>query len=143
MKFSLPILFAVSLITFGCVRFNQTPVPNIPFDRTIDLNLPSYSDLNGVGGYAYIDNVGSRGVIVYRRAIDEFIALDLHSPEDPEGDCFLPLFPLQDNFLILKDTCSGAQFSLYDGLPYSGSSYQLRQYRTTFNGSNLLRVFNL
>ncbi len=142
MKIALPILFCISLITFGCVRFNQTPVPNIPFDITIDLNLPSYSDLNGVGGYAFV-NAGSRGVIVYRRSIDEFVAVDRHSPEDPEGDCFLPLFPQSDNFLLLKDTCSGAQFSLYDGLPYAGSNYQLRQYRTNFNGTNLLRIFNL
>lgn len=127
---------------FSCKKVNQNnPVPSIAFDMTIDITLPSYSNLMGVGGFAYI-NGGSRGIVAYRRAIDEIIAFDRHSPMDPEGTCFLPLFTTVDNFLVLKDTCSTATYSLLDGSPISGSEYGLRQYQTQFNGSNQLRIFN-
>ena len=73
-------------------RNNNHPVPNVPFDVIIDINLPTYSDLIGVSGYAMV-NAGSRGVIVYRRGIEEFIAFDRHSPADVDGSCALPLTP--------------------------------------------------
>jgi hypothetical protein len=141
MKIPSLFLFLVLLIASSCLKNNQNPVPSIPFDITIDINLPSYYQLQGVGSWTYV-NGGSRGIIVYRRTIDEFVAFDRHSPMDPNGTCFLPLFPEQDNFLQLKDTCSSARFSLYDGGPISGSQFGLRQYATQFNGSNLLRIYN-
>ena len=141
MKFVLFFSISIFLISSSCNKNGTNPVPNIPFDITIDINLPSYSGLTGVGGWSYV-NGGSRGIIVYRRAIDEFVAFDRHSPADPEGTCFLPLFPDADNFLQLKDTCNNAAFSLYDGSPVANSQFGLRQYRTIFNGSNLLRIYN-
>ncbi len=141
MKLIVFLLFSFILSSSSCNKTSQHPVPYIPFDITIDLNLPSYSPLMGVGSWAYI-NGGSKGIIVYRRSIDEFIAFDRHSPADPDGICEYPLFPDPQNFLLLKDSCSSAVFSLYDGSPISGSNYGLRQYATSYNGSNLLRVFN-
>ena len=129
------------LLFFSCVKNSNHPVPSIPFDMTIDINLPSYNALIGVGSYAYV-NGGSKGIILYRRSIDEFVAFDRHSPMDPQGTCAWPLYPSIDNFLLLKDTCSGATFSLYDGSPVSGSEFGLRQYQTLFNGSNLVRIYN-
>jgi hypothetical protein len=141
MKFVLFLVITTILLASSCDKNGVNPVPNIPFDITIDITLPSYSNLTGVGGWAYV-NGGSRGIIVYRRAIDEFVAFDRHSPADPEGTCFLPLFPDSDNFLQLKDTCNNATFSLYDGSPVSNSQFGLRQYRTIFNGTELLRIYN-
>jgi hypothetical protein len=134
----------IAFIVFVCVscrKNNSNPVPSIPFDMTIDINLPSYSALIGVGGWTYVAG-GSKGIIVYRRAIDEFVAFDRHSPADPEGICSKALTPDTSNFLQLNDSCSGAKFSLYDGSPMSGSDYGLRQYQTVYNGSNLLRIYN-
>ena len=134
----------IALMVFvcsSCRKNNSNPVPSIPFDMTIDINLPSYSALIGVGGWTYVTG-GSKGIIVYRRAIDEFVAFDRHSPADPEGICSKALTPDTSNFLQLNDSCSGAKFSLYDGSPMSGSDYGLRQYQTVYNGSNLLRIYN-
>lgn len=142
MKSTLFLLVSLILIGSSCNKNTGNPVPNIPFDITIDINLPSYSNLTGVGGWAYVYNEGSRGLIIYRRAIDEFVAFDRHSPADPEGICFLPLYPDSDNFLQLNDTCNNATFSLYDGSPISNSQYGLRQYSTIFDGTNLLRIYN-
>jgi hypothetical protein len=142
MKLRFILFFALAVFTMGaCNKSNSHPVPNIPFDFTIDITLPSYSGLMGVGGFTYVSG-GSRGIIVYRRSIDEFIAFDRHSPQDPEGTCALPLYPDNDNFLMLIDSCSTATFSLYDGSAISNSEFGLRQYQTVFNGSNILRIYN-
>lgn len=141
MKVLFIFLVTISLFFSACKKNGAHPVPNIPFDVVIDINLPTYSALIGVSGYAMV-NAGSKGVIVYRRGIDEFIAFDRHSPADVAGSCELPLIPDVDNYLVLNDTCNSATFSLYDGSPISGSEYGLRQYQTTWNGSESLRIFN-
>jgi hypothetical protein len=133
--------FGILLLSSKCNNQNQNPVPFVPVDVTIDIQLPSYSNLQGVGGWTYL-NGGSRGIIVYRKGIDEFVAFDRHSPADVSGTCPLPLYPDSQNFLQLKDSCNNAVFSLYDGSPVSNSIYGLRQYATQFNGNNLLRVYN-
>ncbi len=141
MKNLLFICFGIFLLSSKCNNLNQHPVPFVPVDITIDIQLPSYSDLQGVGGWSYL-NGGSRGIIVYRKGIDEFVAFDRHSPADPDGICPAALYPDPQNFLQLLDSCNSAVFSLYDGSPIGGSAYGLRQYATQFNGNNLLRVYN-
>lgn len=141
MKSLLICCFGILLLSSKCNNQNQNPVPFVPVDVTIDIQLPSYSNLQGVGGWTYL-NGGSRGIIVYRKGIDEFVAFDRHSPADVSGTCPLPLYPDSQNFLQLKDSCNNAVFSLYDGSPVSNSIYGLRQYATQFNGNNLLRVYN-
>lgn len=139
-RFILFLLVFVSMT--GCTKNDQHPVPSYPFDFTIDISLPSYSPLMGVSGWAYV-NGGSRGIIVYRRGIDEFIAFDRHSPADEIGSpCDQPLVPDDNNFLQLNDTCNNATFSLYDGSPISNSAYGLRQYQTMWDGNHGLRIFN-
>jgi len=135
------VIFVTVFLIGACHKNNQNPVPNLPVDITIDLGLPGYYALQGVSGYAYV-NAGSRGIIVYRKTLDEFVAFDRHSPADPEGTCPLPLYPNPNNFLELIDSCNNASFSLYDGAPISNSAFGLRQYATQFNGSNSLRIFN-
>ena len=141
MKQLLILCLGFILLSAKCNNQNQHPVPFVPVDVTIDIQLPSYSDLQGVGGWTYL-NGGSKGIIVYRKGIDEFVAFDRHSPADLDGSCPFPLYPDNQNFLQLKDTCNNAVFSLYDGSPVSNSIYGLRQYATQFNGNNLLRVYN-
>ena len=131
----------ILLSSSKCDKGKQNPIPYVPFDITIDIQLPSYNQLQGVGGWSYV-NGGSRGIIVYRKGIDEFVAFDRHSPVDPDGICDFPLFPDSENFLLLKDTCNNASFSMYDGSPVSNSAFGLRQYAVQFNGSNLVRIYN-
>ena len=126
---------------FACTKNDEHPVPSVPFDITIDISLPSYSPLMGVSGWAYV-NGGSKGIIVYRRGVDEFIAFDRHSPADAEGICAQPLVPDANNFLQLNDTCNNATFSLYDGSPISNSVFGLRQYQTMWDGNQGLRIYN-
>ncbi|MDB4091026.1 MAG: hypothetical protein ACKVJC_10890 [Flavobacteriales bacterium] len=141
MKIHFILLIFVGLLVSGCKKNSQNPVPSIQFDIAINITLPSYSALIGVSGWAYV-NGGSKGIIVYRRGVDEFIAFDRHSPADEDGSCATPLYPGANNFLELLDDCNSALFSLYDGSPISGSQYGLRQYQTSWNGNETLRIFN-
>lgn len=129
------------LVSASCKKNKNHPIPSIPFDITIDLSLPSYTDLNGPGGWAYV-NGGIKGIIVYRRSYDMFVAFERQSPEDPGNTCSSGLVTNPDNFLQLDDPCSDARFSLYDGSVISGSEWGLRQYQAVWNGSNLLRIYN-
>lgn len=141
MKIRIILWMAVFFVFVGCRKNKNHPVPSVATDITIDINLPSYNALVGVGGWTYVTG-GSRGIIVYRRSDADFIAFDRHSPADPSGTCPEPLYPSQDNFLQLIDSCNDAIFSLYDGSPIKNSEFGLRQFQTAWNGSNLLRIFN-
>jgi hypothetical protein len=141
MKLLFILLLAGLTVSSSCKKNNNlNPVPSIPLDINININLPSYSALTGVGGWAYVEG-GSKGIVVYRRSIDEFVAFDRHSPAN-DGTCEQSLVTNEDNFLQLDDLCSGATFSLYDGSPISGSEFGLRMYMTFFDGSDNLRIYN-
>lgn len=134
-------LFAALLFVFSCNKNKNHPVPSIPFDITINISLPSYSDLQGVGSWAYVSG-GAKGIIVYRKSFDQFVAFDRQSPADGGADCATPLTPDTSNFLQLNDVCSGARFSLYDGSPMSGSDFGLRQYQVVWDGNFMVRIYN-
>ncbi len=142
MKLPIILMFSILLLTctFSCKKNKLHPVPSIPFDITININLPSYSNLLGVGGYAYADG-GSKGLVIYRLSTYDFVAFDRHSPAN-NGECNDPLKTNEDNFLQLIDQCSGASFSLIDGSPISGSEFGLRLYTTIFDGNANLRIYN-
>ena len=131
----------VGLLFAQCKTSRKNPIPNIPFDITINLTLPSYIDLQNVGSYAFVEG-GSKGIIVYRMNYDQFIAFDRHSPADGSFECPQKLTPRTDNFLELSDSCSNARFSLLDGAAIEGSDVGLRQYMTVYDGSNKLRIYN-
>jgi len=141
MKLRLLFLFGLILTMSSCTKNRRHPVPNVPFDITINMSLPSYNALIGVGGVAYV-NGGSKGIIVYHRGVDDFVAFDRHSPLDELAECNTPLYPDTNNYLILLDDCNDAQFSLYDGSPITESEFGLRQYQTMWDGNQALRIFN-
>lgn len=141
----LKLLPYVLVIVFGttfssCRKNSSHPVPDTPFNITIYINLPSYSNLESIGGWAYV-NGGSKGIVVYRSSYDQFIAFDRHSPAE-EGTCAQALTVNADNFLQLDDLCSGAKFSLLDGSSISGSKYGLRRYDVIWDGSYELVIRN-
>lgn len=130
-------------LIWSCSKNNQHPVPYFQFDANINLTLPKYTELQGVGGWAYVTGAGSKGVIVYRRSVNEFVAFDRHSPAPDGFDCETGLEVDEENFLILNDPCSNAQFSLYDGSVIDGDTkWGLRKYLTAYNGGQTLRIYN-
>jgi hypothetical protein len=104
----------------------------IPFvDVNIDLNLslPAYNALNFPGNWLYISG-GSRGLIVYRYTLDEFVVLDRHATFDVGAGCQCTLS--QDGYTIL-DPCSDSQWYIFDGSIIQGpTTAPLERYTTTW-----------
>lgn len=125
----------------SCRKNRVHPVPSIAFEIQVDMNLPTYQELNNVGGWAYV-NGGIKGIVIYRQSVEVFVAWERMSPEDPEMTCESGLVTDSTNFLQLNDPCSNAVFSMYDGSPIANSNWGLRKYQAEWSGSNLLRVYN-
>lgn len=141
MKFLICIL-CIATLAFSCNKTKNHPVPSLPFDTDINLTLPSYSALQGVGGYAYVQG-GIKGLVVYRRGVNDFVCFDRMSTTENASDCDSGLVVNPDNNLVLDDPCSDAQFSLYDGSIVSGEvEFGLRQYLTAWDGNTKLRIYN-
>lgn len=133
--------YILIFLLLSCNKANRNnPIPNLPFDITINLELPSYNALQGVGGSAFVEG-GNQGIVVYRKSIEEFVAFDRRSPAKTDA-CLKPLTIDENNSLQLVDSCTQAKFSLYDGSILSGSEFGLRQYQTQFNGASILRIYN-
>ncbi len=138
------LFFAVFVLvsSFSGCRRNLHPVPDIPFNININFDLPSYSGLQSIGGFAYVDNAGVKGLVVYRRTMDEFVAFDRMSTA-PGGDTCGPIYVDPDNMLILLDPCTPSKFSLFDGSIINGpAEWGLRGYRILWNGLSILNIQN-
>lgn len=125
----------------SCEKYNH-PVPDVPVEKSININLPLYSTLQGVSGWVYLQG-GSRGIIVYRKNLDQFIALDRHGTKNPFDECD-PLYVDSSNVLLIQDPCSSTTYSILDGTVSNGNAkYPLKRYETYFNNTNnQLRVYN-
>lgn len=136
MKFS---IFKISLILLALPFFSHcsknnpnTVIPNVFIDVQLNINEPSSFNLGPIGGWIYI-NGGSNGLIVYRADLDDFKCFDRHSTYNVSDWCQVRV---DSTGFVLEDTCSGSEFSIFDGNVIKGpASIPLKQYPTTFDGT--------
>ncbi|MCG8574556.1 MAG: hypothetical protein MI810_06705 [Flavobacteriales bacterium] len=133
------ILFFIGTLLSSC-KEEAYPIPEVPVNIAINLDLPSYIQLNNPGGYAYV-NGGSRGIIVYRN-FDEFVALDRHSTYNSQDECAIVDVNPENQFELL-DTCSGSVFSILNGTVISGpAKFALKRYNASWNGAYTVNIYN-
>jgi len=122
-------LTALALLPLsGC---QETPgvIPYVDVQVDINLGLPAYNILNFPGNWLYISG-GSRGLIVYRYTLDEFVVLDRHATWDVGAGCQCTVS--QDGYTI-QDPCSGSQWYIFDGSIIQGpTTAPLERYTTTW-----------
>jgi len=139
-KFVFPLFLFLCIAVFGlsaCKKKNER-IPYVPVNITININNPAFIDLNAVGNWVYVSG-GSRGILVYRRSIDEFMTYDRHSPFEPENNCTCEV---DSSNIIVVDPCSSSRFTLTDGNVLDGEAvFPLLQYENTFDGTNL-QIYN-
>lgn len=137
--FKTALVFAfVLLFASSCKKDETDDIAQYYVDFTIFINEPAYINLNAVGGWMYI-NAGTKGIIIYRRAPNEFTALERNCTFDPNAAC--SLIEVQSGISAI-DSCCTSRFSIFDGSVINGPATRpLYQYRTTFDGVSL-RVFN-
>lgn len=133
-------LLFLLLATLACQKKENYPIPNLPVNIFINLNLPAYQNLNNPGGWAYV-NGGSKGIVVYRN-FDEFVALDRHTTVHPDSNCAIAVVD-SVNVFILNDPCSDAQYSITTGTVLSEpAQWPLRQYFTSWDQAYSLQITN-
>jgi nitrite reductase/ring-hydroxylating ferredoxin subunit len=140
---SLPLpsaFLALALLAMaGCKKEERGGVPLTPVDISINVNNPSYADLQVPGGWLYLTG-GSMGLIVYRTNMESFVAMDRHCTYNPAQLCRVFV---DESQLIAQDTlCCQSKFLITDGSVVQGpAAINLQRYNTTFNGTTL-RIFN-
>ncbi len=108
---------------------------NTPFGPggTIDVTMPDFAALAGVGGSMSIGGIGSLGVHVTRTTYSDFVAFELACPADHQVR--LEADPDWGGVILRCPACS-SQFNALDGTPFNGSATPcpLYQYSTAFDG---------
>ncbi|MCA1763208.1 MAG: hypothetical protein ABR574_01965 [Cryomorphaceae bacterium] len=137
------ILILGLLIAPGCRKdrdIQDSRVPVVPTDVTINLNLPQYQPLANPGGFAYVIG-GSRGIVVYRYGLEDFAAFDRHCTFEVQEGCTIEV---EEASVATDLACCESSFEIVNGLPTEGPAIRpLLRYNTQFNpNANLLRIFN-
>ena len=132
------------LILVACKKDNlnqQLGIPYVNVDRYILLNDPNSLSLNAVGGFLYV-NAGSRGILVYHRAFEEYVAFDRHCTYNTSEACGKVSLDSSSN-VILNCACCASKFSIIDGSVLNGPSVNpLLQYQAQISGPGTLHIYN-
>jgi hypothetical protein len=125
------IQWVLGVLLFCCLSCSpdlsddQIPLANFP-DEVINVN--SYPALLSDGGFIIVPdpNVGTRGVILYRKNQNTFLAFERNCSYRPNEACATVNIDVSTLFMI--DPCCGSSFN-FDGDPIGGAAWRpLRQY---------------
>jgi Rieske Fe-S protein len=130
-------LLVMSLI--GCEKQQVTdPVPYVFVQKLIDLNNTAYQALQFDRGFVY-ETGGVRGLIIYRRSLNVFIAFDRVCTYHPSNPC--GVVEVESVGFFMRCPCCRSAFD-FEGNPINGpANFPLVRYRTSLNGS-LLSINN-
>lgn len=133
-------LLLVSLVFGSCKKSAQRAFYP-PVDEYINLTLVSYNSLQAPGGWAYV-NGGLKGIIVYARGGNEFVAFDRNCTVNEENSCGKASVA-SDNITI-ECSCDGSTYNIFDGSVTNGpAELPLKGYNVSFNTSNnTLRIYS-
>jgi nitrite reductase/ring-hydroxylating ferredoxin subunit len=136
---ALSMVATVTVMLQACQKDTPSGAPPTLVDFTVNVNNPSYVDLAVPGGWVYVSG-GNQGIIIYRKTIDEFVAMDRLCMYQPSQLCRVHV---DESEVIARDTtCCTSAYLLIDGSVTEGpTTLGLVRYNTTFNGTTL-RVFN-
>ena len=135
-------LIVLTLIILSCEKSNDKENPFIPdvrFEKIININLPSYNDLKYNGGSYYINGLGVKGVILFNLN-DNIIAWEASCPNEKPSDCST----MEIKGLQAECKCNSNLYSLANGQPLkinTNNSYPMVAYFTEKSG-NSLRIYN-
>lgn len=135
-------LIVLTLIILSCEKSydNDNPfIPDVRFEKIININLPTYNDLKYNGGSYYINGLGVKGVILFNLN-DNIIAWEASCPNEKPSDCST----MEIKGLQAECKCNSNLYSLANGQPLkinTNNSYPMVAYFTEKSG-NSLRIYN-
>ena len=127
----------VTLTLSSCSpNLSDDPIPYIPFASvTINTNLPEYTNLRTLGFQA-IDDIGVKGVIVYRINSSTYVAYERNCSYKPLDACATVGVDASNLYMI--DYCCSSKFEFATGNPIGGPAWRpLQKYQTSFSGASL------
>lgn len=133
--------FLIAIIGFSVLsacnqEVPEDPIPYVLVNEQINLNSLLYEELRLIGGTAYLEDAGVKGIVIYRASQDEYRAYDRACSFRPSMEC--ERVAVDDSGLFLVDTCCGSNFDFY-GFPSAGPArFPLREYLTYVSGSTLV-----
>lgn len=134
------LLFAILLLTalFSCKKTTEEQQPEIPFvmvNFVIMPNSTQYIELNQPGGVVTVTG-GYRGIIIYRKTENEFMAYERACAYDPTADS--ARVQIESSGITCVCPKCKSKYILLDGSPFEGvSRWPLKQYRTNYDGTYL------
>jgi len=116
---------------FGCTK-DDNLIPEVFVNFSIQA-----SELGGVGSAIYTtENYGLRGIIIYHKNSNEYIAFERACSYRPSNSCETIFLNDETSPTFLEDSCCNSRFLLDDGTPFSGPALlPLKQYSTSFDGN--------
>jgi len=128
------LLIYISTITSCEENGYYAEIPNVYVNETVNLNLFEYQNLQFIGGYAYLD-AGVRGIILYRKSTNDYIAFERNCTYRPLDSC--ATVEVDSSLLFMVDHCCGSTFD-FEGNPTSGpAEWPLKRYYTFLDGTYL------
>ena len=128
--------FTVIPLLSGCQNtLERDDIPRVYVHKEINLNSYDYRALNNFGGYVYISG-GVRGIIIFRKSTNQYLAFERDCPYQPQDSC--ALVSVDPSTLYMIDTCCSSEFD-FDGNPIAGpAKFPLLQYNTYLNQNYLI-----
>ena len=117
----------------------ETLLPDVPVDVTINLNLPQYVDLQTPTGWAYTAG-GNKGIVIQNQGVGTppYKAFDLACPNN---DCTGAME--FDGSLKMTCPCDMAIYSIIDGAPQTpNGKYLAKEYKVTQVDASTLHITN-
>ena len=140
-----PFMFLGFVLFFSCIKSKESRNPylvDVRFQREINLSLPSYNNLNFVGGSILLNDIGINGVMVFNLNGSTFLAWEATCPNHLPENCS----KLTINGVLANCSCEDYQYSLATGQLLSPTEdlnpprgllfYQIQNYNGNLRVSN-------
>ena len=134
-------ILLVIAMTINCNKNNQDRAFYPTMDVYINISLPQYNTLQVPGGWAYVSG-GLKGILVYARGGNEFVAYDRNCTYNEENSCGIA--EVNSDNILVDCECDGSQYNIFDGTVNTApATLPLKAYQTSFNSNNnTLRIYN-
>jgi len=142
MNYMKHVLILIVILICSCSKneINRNPyLQNISFEKTINLNLPQYDDLNYNGGAVYLNSGGIKGLTLFNFS-NQIFAWEASCPNQYPSSCST----MKIDGVQTVCNCDDYKYSLATGQLLSSSetnSYPMKLYFSEKNG-NSVRISN-
>ena len=132
------LIFLIGVLAFPSCSSDPVDDP-IPYDTftpvTLNLSLPEYVSLHTNGGWKYYDDVGVRGVIIYRASATTYRVFERTCSYQPNNAC--ATIDVHQSQIYMYDPCCGSTFD-FEGKATGNPAWRpLLQYEAIVSGTNL------